>query len=71
MVADIRASGRSARSVAASLGLDPTTLHRYTSAKVAIPVSVTVRVCEEVGSSPQKLAVRAYERLVDELGPPE
>jgi len=66
----IAKSSKSARAVARELGLDPTTLHRYTTASVSIPVHITIEVCEKIGISPQDLAERAYRRLIDELGKP-
>jgi hypothetical protein len=70
MTLAISASGKSARSIAREMQIDPTSLFRYTSAKVAIPVHVTIDVCERIGASPQDLAERAYLRLIDELGVP-
>jgi len=67
----ISRSDKSARAVAREMGIDPTSLHRYTTATVSIPVHITVEVCEKIGIDPQDLAERAYLRLLDELGKPE
>jgi transcriptional regulator with XRE-family HTH domain len=58
--------GRSSRSVALAIGIDPTSLMNYTRKSIrAIPVPVVIDVCEEIGVSPYDLVIQAYY----ELGP--
>jgi len=70
MRAEIIARGFSARGVAITLGMDPVTLHNYTSGRRIIPVTVLIDVCEVIGADGANIVGRSYDLLVAELGPP-
>lgn len=65
----ILARGYKIKTVATQIGIDNTSLSRYFAGMRTMPVDVLIDACEIIGVSPQTLASRAYERLIEELGP--
>ena len=63
----IRDKGRSRRSVAIAIGLDPTSLMNYVRGERDIPLWVVVEACEDLGVVPYEFIIKAYY----ELGPIE
>jgi len=61
----IRAQGRSRRSVALEIGIDPVTLMNYVRGTRQIPVPVLVDACENLGVTPYDFFIQCY----FELGP--
>lgn len=65
----IAARGQAATKVAAAIGVDYSTLHRYFKGQRALPTDVLSEACEQIGVDPAELVDRAYVRLVSEMGP--
>ncbi|MDR2703629.1 MAG: hypothetical protein LBB58_04730 [Cellulomonadaceae bacterium] len=68
LTVEFAAKGKSAMWVAARIGIARQQLSLYTTGMRPIPVAIVVDACEAVGSVPEVIAVRAYERLCEEMG---
>jgi plasmid maintenance system antidote protein VapI len=62
--------GKSAAWVASEIGIARQQLNLYTTGQRAIPVAIIVDSCEAIGATPEVIALRAYNRLLEELGNP-
>lgn len=58
-----------AQHVASRIGIHSVSLSRYLNGHRVMPSSVVSTVAEVIGVEPQEIVGRAYERLLDELGP--
>jgi len=45
-------------------------MHKYLTGKRVIPVTVLLDVCDFIGIRPEIAIAKAYQHLVEELGPP-
>jgi len=59
----IRSQGRSRRSVALAIGIDPVTLMNYVRGTRQIPVPVLVDACEHLGVTPYDFFIQCYFEL--------
>jgi len=59
----IRERGRSRRSVALEIGIDPVTLMNYVRGTRQIPVPVLVDACENLGVTPYDFFIQCYFEL--------
>lgn len=67
--ASIITSGHTMRFVSEQIGTHPTTISKYVRGTRILPSDTFSRACEVIGVSPDELVERAYDRLLDELGP--
>jgi len=66
----IRSKGRSRRSVALEIGIDPVTLMNYVRGTRQIPVPVLVDACENLGVTPYDFFIQCYFELGAPAGEP-
>jgi len=66
----IRSQGKSRRSVALAIGIDPVTLMNYVRGTRQIPVPVLVDACEHLGVTPYDFFIQCYFELGAPAGGP-
>ena len=61
---------RGGAAVARAVGIERATFSRFLTGKKPMPLHLLVDACEAVRANPRDIIDRAYERLLDEQGPP-